>query len=122
MVSKIRQALEKPAPPAPRPHRDTRPIDLSLALSLFFFSARASVSKTECSLFRSVGNGVKKIGLGHFEDTKSPVILAALGGLCVSTIGVLVPPSMFWSEFEMQSIAEPGRDLPHIWPQAGKKM
>ncbi|CAM9780961.1 unnamed protein product [Pylaiella littoralis] len=71
------------------------------------------------SMFRKVGKGVSILGLGHFEDTKSPIILCALGGLCVSVLGVLVPPSMFWAEFEIGSIAEPGRDLPHIWPQGG---
>lgn len=72
------------------------------------------------SMFRKVGKGVSLLGLGHFEDTKSPVILCALGGLCVSILGVLVPPSMFWSEFEIGSVAEPGRELPHIWPQVNK--
>ena len=69
------------------------------------------------SLFRAVGKGVKAIGFGYFEDTKSPILVASLGGLCISIIGILVPPTMFWSEFEIGSIAEPGKDLPHIWPQ-----
>ncbi len=68
-------------------------------------------------MFRKVGKGVSLIGLGHFEDSQYPIILAALGGVCVSVIGVLVPPTMFWSEFEIGSIAEPGKELPHIWPQ-----
>ena len=89
-------------------------------LSSFLCPRPSPCFLNQISLFRSVGKGVKKIGLGHFEDTKSPVILAALGGLCISTIGVLVPPSMFWAEFEMKSIAEPGRALPHIWPQVSK--
>ncbi|CAM9358607.1 unnamed protein product [Ectocarpus sp. 13 AM-2016] len=71
------------------------------------------------SVFRKIGKGVSILGLGHFEDTDSPIILCALGGLCVSVLGVLVPPSMFWAEFEIGSIAEPGKDLPHIWPQGG---
>lgn len=70
-----------------------------------------------CSFFRRLGNGVGKVGLGHFEDTESPIMLAALGGLCVSVIAVLVPPTMFWAELEMETIASPGKDLPHIWPQ-----
>ena len=71
-------------------------------------------------MFRKVGKGVHALGLGHFEDTKSPVILCALGGLCISILGVLVPPTMFWAEFEIGSIAEPGKDLPHIWPQVNR--
>lgn len=68
-------------------------------------------------MLRTVGKGVNLLHLGAFEDTESPIILCALGGLCVSILGVLVPPSMFWAEMEMGSIAEPGKDLPHIWPQ-----
>ena len=60
------------------------------------------------------------MGFGSFEDTDSPILLAALGGLCVSIIGILVPPSMFWSEYEIGSIAEPGKDLPYVWPQVSK--
>ncbi|CAM9352397.1 unnamed protein product, partial [Hapterophycus canaliculatus] len=71
------------------------------------------------SMFRKVGKGVSLLGLGHFEDTHSPIVLCALGGLCVSVLGVLVPPTMFWAEFEIGSIAEPGKALPHIWPQGG---
>ncbi|CAN0122704.1 unnamed protein product, partial [Hapterophycus canaliculatus] len=69
--------------------------------------------------FRRCTHGVSLLGLGHFEDTHSPIILCALGGLCVSLLGVLVPPTMFWAEFEIGSIAEPGKELPHIWPQGG---
>lgn len=59
---------------------------------------------------------VHKIGLGHFEDTPKPVILATLGGLLIGIIGVLVPPSMFWAEFEIGSIADEKVPLPHVWP------
>lgn len=69
-------------------------------------------------LFRGVGKGVgvSKIGLGHFEDTHSPVVLCALGGLCISTIAIVVAPTIFWSEFEIDTIAQPGKELPYIWP------
>ena len=72
------------------------------------------------SLFRGVAKGVKRVGLGNFETTSRPILLAALGGLLVSTLGILIPPSMFWSESETGVIAEPGTDLPHIWPQVRK--
>ncbi|CAN0041542.1 unnamed protein product, partial [Sphacelaria rigidula] len=68
------------------------------------------------SFFRRVGKGVGAIGLGHFENPPAPVILCALGGLSISIIGVLVPPSMFWAEFEIGSIADPSKELPHVWP------
>ena len=71
-------------------------------------------------MFRKVGKGVHALGLGHFEDTKSPIILCALGGLCISILGVLVPPTMFWAEFEIGSIAEPGKELPHVWPPVSR--
>ena len=70
-------------------------------------------------IFRGVAKGVERIGLGDFETTNRPIVLAALGGLSISILGVLVPPTMFWSEFEIGVIAEPGTDLPHVWPPVG---
>lgn len=84
------------------------------------FACAYSRDESKTSVFRSVGKGMNKTGLGQFADTKYPVVLAALGGLCASVIGVLVPPTMFWSELEIASIAEPGKDLPNIWPQVGQ--
>ena len=60
---------------------------------------------------------MKLTGFGYFEDTKSPILLAAMGGFCISIIGVLVPPTMFWAEYEIGCIADPRKDLPLIWPQ-----
>ena len=40
----------------------------------------------------------------------------ALGGLLIGCIGVLLPPVMFWGEWEIQNIAS-GAPLPHIWPK-----
>lgn len=42
-----------------------------------------------------------------------------LGGLLVGVLGVLVPPTMFWGEYEIQTLADPSRRLPHIWPSGG---
>ena len=42
-----------------------------------------------------------------------------LGGLLVGVLGVLVPPTMFWGEFEIRSLADPSKPLPHIWPAGG---
>lgn len=42
-----------------------------------------------------------------------------IGGFLIGVIGVLLPPVMFWGEFEINTLANPGRPLPHIWPQAG---
>ena len=43
-----------------------------------------------------------------------------LGGLLVGILGVLVPPTMFWGEYEIQTLADPiHRPLPHIWPPGG---
>ena len=44
----------------------------------------------------------------------------ALGGLLIGCIGVLLPPVMFWGEWEIQTIAS-GAPLPHIWPKGAWK-
>lgn len=42
-----------------------------------------------------------------------------IGGLLVGVIGVLLPPTMFWGEFEINTLADTSRPLPHIWPKGG---
>ena len=32
---------------------------------------------------------------------------------------MLVPPVAFWGEFEINTLADNARPLPHIWPQGG---
>jgi len=46
---------------------------------------------------------------------------ALLGCFVIVTIGLLVPPTMFWGEFEFQTIStmSPSKDLPHVWPTRG---
>mmetsp|Transcript_139 Transcript_139/g.418 ORF Transcript_139/g.418 Transcript_139/m.418 type:complete len:555 (+) Transcript_139:57-1721(+) len=49
-----------------------------------------------------------------------PIVLALCGGTMIALLGVLVPQSMFWGEFELQSIATLGKTpLAHIWPTTG---
>ena len=74
------------------------------------------------SLFRSLGTAFKAIGLGPFDASPRPVMLGALGGLLVSVIGVLAPPTMFWSESETGVIADPELPLPHVWPPVRSQM
>ena len=42
-----------------------------------------------------------------------------LGGLVLGIIGVLLPPVMFWGEFEIGTLAAPSTPLPHVWPKGG---
>lgn len=37
----------------------------------------------------------------------------------IGVIGVLLPPVMFWGEFEIGTLAAPSTVLPHIWPKGG---
>ena len=58
--------------------------------------------------------------LGWLSNDKA--VQRALGGaVVVVTMGVLVPQSMFWGEFEFQTIAtmSPASTLEHIWPTTG---
>lgn len=62
---------------------------------------------------------VKKLNnIGWGDD---PVKLSIFGGIGVCTLGVLIPQTMFWGEFEMQTIGSlsPASQLPHIWPTTG---
>ncbi|KAL3161825.1 hypothetical protein ABBQ38_008915 [Trebouxia sp. C0009 RCD-2024] len=56
--------------------------------------------------------------LGKVEH-HTPVRSGALGGLVIGIVGVLLPPVMFWGEFEIGTLATPSSALPHIWPKGG---
>ncbi|CAM9861958.1 unnamed protein product [Phaeothamnion confervicola] len=71
------------------------------------------------ALHRGLGARIKRAGLGDFERGERPLLLAGLGAAAVAALGVLVPPSMFWSEMEMEALAVLGSPLPHIWPLGG---
>lgn len=62
---------------------------------------------------------VKK--LNAYNIGPDPMKLAIVGGIAVCTLGVLIPQTFFWGEFEMQTIGalEPASKLPHIWPTTG---
>ena len=42
-----------------------------------------------------------------------------LGGFLIGVIGIFLPPVMFWGEFEIGTLADPNKPLPHIWPKGG---
>lgn len=52
---------------------------------------------------------------------EKPVALALLGGVGICVIGVAVPQTLFWGEFEFQTVAalQPTKTLEHIWPKGG---
>ena len=53
------------------------------------------------------------------QEHKTPVACGTLGGLLVGALGVLLPPIMFWGEFEINTLADNNRPLPHVWPKGG---
>ena len=59
------------------------------------------------------------LSLIGLDEHKAPVRCGALGGFVIGVLGAVLPPTMFWGEFEMQSFADPGVPLPHVWPGSG---
>ncbi|GMH39505.1 hypothetical protein BSKO_07403 [Bryopsis sp. KO-2023] len=57
-----------------------------------------------------------KLGL---VDCKRPVVTGLVGGIVVGIIGVFLPATMFWSEFEMGTVADDSVPLEHVWPKGG---
>ncbi len=59
--------------------------------------------------------------LKKHKVTDKPILLALFGGVGIVTIGSLVPQTMFWGEFEFQTVSSlaPTKDLAHIWPAGG---
>lgn len=62
---------------------------------------------------------VKK--LEKFGLSSDPIKLSVFGGVGIVILGLLVPQSLFWGEFEMQTIGalSPASTLTHIWPTSG---
>lgn len=53
--------------------------------------------------------------------SNSPLKLSIFGGVGICTLGVLIPQTLFWGEYEMQTIGSlsPASSLEHIWPTTG---
>jgi len=64
------------------------------------------------NLFRSAG---------LLESSKQAIPRAMLGCVVVVTLGMLIPHTLFWGEFEIQTIATqaPASTLTHVWPTGG---
>ena len=62
----------------------------------------------------------RHFGLLDNENLKA-VPRVMLGSMAVVIIGIVVPHSMFWGEFEFDKIASlaPASELPHVWPTSG---
>lgn len=62
---------------------------------------------------------MKRLENWGWED--DPLKLSIFGGIGICTLGVLVPQTMFWGEFELQTVGSlsPASKLPHIWPTTG---
>ena len=53
------------------------------------------------------------------QEHHAPIKCGVLGGFLIGVLGVLLPPVMFWGEFEINTLANPKRPLAYIWPQGG---
>lgn len=53
------------------------------------------------------------------DEHAAPVRCGALGGFVIGALGAVLPPTMFWGEFEMKALADPSVPLPHVWPGGG---
>ncbi len=54
------------------------------------------------------------------QEHHTPVASGLVGGFLIGVIGVFLPPTMFWGEFEIRTLANPVKTaLPHIWPKGG---
>lgn len=52
------------------------------------------------------------------QEHKTPVACGTLGALLIGCLAVVLPPVAFWGELEINTLADPTRPLPHLWPQA----
>lgn len=54
-------------------------------------------------------------------DNKKAVTRALIGAVPIMIIGILIPHTLFWGEYEIQEILSlaPAKDLNHVWPTTG---
>lgn len=98
--------------PMPFPVVDFRHVLVGIAIG----AIAAVIAVLFMQLHKTLNRLFLSIGL---HEHHTPVRSGLLGGLLVGILGVLVPPTMFWGEFEIQTLADPSRRLPHIWPAGG---
>ena len=91
---------------------DTRHVLLGAAVGAF--AALTAIAWTYAT--KAAKKGLAKIGL---DEHKTPTLCGSLGGLVLGVTGALLPPVMFWGEFELRSFADSAIPLPHIWPKGG---
>lgn len=53
------------------------------------------------------------------QEHRAPVACGTVGGLLLGVLGIFLPPTMFWGEYEINTLADQHRPLPHIWPKGG---
>ncbi|CAD7703151.1 unnamed protein product, partial [Ostreobium quekettii] len=71
-------------------------------------------------LFMEINRHLKKGAMAvRLDEKRRPVLCGAIGGVLIGLIGVWLPPTMFWSEYEMETVANPEIKLAHVWPKGG---
>lgn len=55
----------------------------------------------------------------HLVESERPIFAGMFGGLLFGLIGVFLPTTLFWGEFEMETIADDSVPLNHVWPKGG---
>lgn len=56
------------------------------------------------------------------EALQKPIPRALFGGVGICAVGLLIPHTLFWGEFELETItvaADSVTSLPHLWPHGG---
>lgn len=91
---------------------DTRHILVGVVIGF----AAAGIAIVWTYFTKSLKRWLAEIGL---DEHKTPVACGTLGGIIIGVVCMLLPPVMFWGEFELKSFADPTIPLPHIWPGGG---
>lgn len=91
---------------------DTRHI----ALGLMFGFLGILLTRLHSKIVAVVTVVFAELGL---VESERPILSGMFGGLLFGLIGVFLPTTLFWGEFEMQTIADDSVPLNHVWPKGG---
>lgn len=91
---------------------DSRHIALGIVIG--FFAAGIAIVWTYFTKFLK-----RRLAVAGLDEHVTPIKAGTLGGIVIGVICMLLPPVMFWGEFELKSFADPAIPLPHVWPGGG---
>lgn len=96
---------------------DAAPLHIAYGVGIGLVGA--TVAAGFAGMHKRVLQGFRSAGL--LESHQQAIPRAMVGAAVILSLGVMFPATLFWGEYEFQTIATlgPANDLMHVWPTQG---